>query len=259
MRDERAVDCKATRTWRVTGASLEGVTMGTTPTLSSTDVDTLAASLSGRLLQPSDAGYDDARRVHNGLIDRRPALIVRCRTAGDVAAAVRFARRGGHEISVRGGGHNVAGLAVADDAVMIDLAEMKDIRVDPESRTARAEGGVTWAELNAAASEHGLAVTGGAISTTGIAGFTLGGGLGWLMPKFGLAADNVVAIDLVTADGEVAEVTDASDPALFWALRGGGGNFGVATAFTYRLHPLATVTGGLIAHSIEAAPGLLRF
>ena len=140
-----------------------------------------AASITGRLLQAGDDGYDDARRVHNGLIDRRPALIVRCRTAADVAEAVRFARRWRLEISVRGGGHNVAGLAVADDAVMIDLAEMKDIQVDPQARTARAEGGVTWAELNAAAGRHGLAVTGGAISTTGIAGLTLGGGLGWLM------------------------------------------------------------------------------
>ncbi len=233
--------------------------MSTTPTLDRDAVDALAASVTGRVLQDGDAGYDDCRRVHNGLIDRRPALIVRCRTAADVAAAVRFARRSGLDISIRGGGHNVAGLAVADDAVMIDLAEMKGIQVDPDARTARAEGGVTWAELNAATGEHGLAVTGGAISTTGIAGYTLGGGLGWLMPKFGLAADNVVAIELVTADGEVAEVTDASDPDLFWALRGGGGNFGVATAFTYRLHPLATVTGGLIAHSIDAAPGLLRF
>jgi FAD/FMN-containing dehydrogenase len=233
--------------------------MGATRTLSSADVEPLAASLSGRLLLPGDEGYDDARRVHNGLIDRRPALIVRCRTAADVAAAVRFARGGGHEISVRGGGHNVGGLAVADDAVMIDLAEMKEVQVDADARTARAEGGVTWAELNAATGEHGLAVTGGAVSTTGIAGYTLGGGLGWLMPKFGLAADNVLAIELVTADGEVTEVTDASDPDLFWALRGGGGNFGVATTFTYRLHPLATVTGGLIAHPIEAAPGLLRF
>ena len=233
--------------------------MSTTPTLNRPDVDALAASVSGRLLQAHDEGYEEARRVHNGLIDRRPALIVRCRTAADVAAAVRFARRGGLEISIRGGGHNVAGLAVADDAVMIDLAEMKGIHVDPNARTARAEGGVTWAELNAATAEHGLAVTGGAISTTGIAGLTLGGGLGWLMPKFGLAADNVLAIELVTADGEVAEVTAASDPDLFWALRGGGGNFGVATTFTYRLHSLAMVTGGLIAHSIDAAPGLLRF
>jgi FAD/FMN-containing dehydrogenase len=233
--------------------------MSTTQTLNRPDVDALAASITGRLLQAGDAGYDDARRVHNGLVDRRPALIVRCRTAADAAAGLRFARRGGFEICVRGGGHNVAGLAVADDAVMIDLAEMKGIHVDPDARTVRAEGGVTWAELNAATGEHGLAVTGGAISTTGIAGFTLGGGLGWLMPKFGLAADNVVAIELVTADGEVAQVTAASDPDLFWALRGGGGNFGVATTFTYRLHPLAMVTGGLIAHSIDAAPGLLRF
>ena len=233
--------------------------MGTTPALDGSAVDTLAAQLSGRLLRPGDDDYDECRRVHNGLIDRRPALIVRCRTAADVAAAVRFARDGGHDISVRGGGHNVGGLAVADDAVMIDLAEMKAIRVDPDARTARAEGGVTWAELNAATGEHGLAVTGGAISTTGIAGLTLGGGLGWLMPKFGLAADNVIAIELVTAEGEVVEVTDGSDPDLLWALRGGGGNFGVATAFTYRVHPLGVVTGGLIAHPFEAAPALLRF
>jgi FAD/FMN-containing dehydrogenase len=233
--------------------------MGMTPTLNRADINILGASVTGRLLQAGDEGYDDARRVHNGLIDRRPALIVRCRTAADVATAVRFARRGGLEISIRGGGHNVAGLAVADDAVMIDLAEMKDIQVDPEARTARAEGGVTWAELNAAVGQHGLAVTGGAVSTTGIAGLTLGGGLGWLMPRFGLAADNLLAVELVTADSEIVEVTAASDPDLFWALRGGGGNFGVATTFTYRVHPLAMVTGGLIAHSIDAAPGLLRF
>jgi FAD/FMN-containing dehydrogenase len=233
--------------------------MGTTPTLDQSAVDTLSASLTGRLLQPGDAGYDDARRVHNGLIDRQPAMIVRCRTAADVAAAVRFARGGGHEITIRGGGHNVGGLAVADDAVMIDLAEMKEVQVDPDARTARAQGGATWAELNAAAGEHSLAVTGGAISTTGIAGLTLGGGLGWLMPKFGLAVDNVLAIELVTAGGEILEVTNESDPDLFWALRGGGGNFGVATTFTYQLHPLGMVTGGLIAHPIDAAAGLLRF
>lgn len=233
--------------------------MGVTPTLKRADIDALGASVTGRLLQAGDEGYDDARRVHNGLVDRYPALIVRCRAAADAAAAVRFARRGGLEVSVRGGGHNVAGLAVADQAVMIDLAEMKGIQVDSDARTVRAEGGVTWAELNAATAEHGLAVTGGAVSTTGIAGLTLGGGLGWLMAKFGLAADNVLAIELVTAHGEVVEVTAASDPDLFWALRGGGGNFGVATTFTYRLHPLGMVTGGLIAHSIDAAPGLLRF
>ena len=192
-------------------------------------LDDLAGRVSGRVLRPADDGYDAARRVHNGLVDRTPAVIVRCRSAADVAAGVRFARAAGLDISVRGGGHNVAGRAVADDAVMIDLAEMKGTQVDPEARTVRAEGGLTWAELNAATAEHGLAVTGGAISSTGIAGLTLGGGLGWLMAKHGLAADNLLAVELVNADGDVLDVTEASDPDLFWALRGGGGNFGIAT------------------------------
>ncbi|HET6171751.1 MAG TPA: FAD-binding oxidoreductase [Gaiellales bacterium] len=186
-------------------------------------------------------------------------MIVRCRTAGDAAAAVRFARDAGLDICVRGGGHNVAGRAVADGAVMVDLAEMKGIEIDPGAGTVRAEGGVTWAELNEATAEHGLAVTGGAISTTGIAGLTLGGGLGYLMAKYGLASDNLVAVTLVTAEGEVIEVTEASDQDLFWALRGGGGNFGIATAFGYRMQPVAMVTGGLIAHPIEAAGDMLRF
>jgi FAD/FMN-containing dehydrogenase len=222
-------------------------------------VDDLAGRLSGRVLLPGNDDYEAARRVHNGLVDRAPAVIARCRSAADVAAGVRFARAAGLDISVRGGGHNVAGRAVADDAVMIDLAEMKGIEVDPEARTVRAEGGLTWAELNAATQEHGLAVTGGVISTTGIAGLTLGGGLGWLMANHGLAADNLLAVELVNAAGDVLDVTETSDPDLFWALRGGGGNFGVATAFTYRLHPLELVTGGLIAHPIGAAPELLRF
>jgi FAD/FMN-containing dehydrogenase len=226
---------------------------------SSTALDGLAGSISGRVLRPGDDGYEEARRVHNGMIDRRPALIVRCRTAADVSAAVRFARESGHDVSIRGGGHNVAGRAVADDAVMIDLAEMKAVDVDPAARTARAGGGVTWGEFNVATGEHGLAVTGGAVSTTGIAGLTLGGGLGWLMAKYGLAADNLVGVELVTADGNIVDVTEQSDPDLFWALRGGGGNFGVATSLTYRLHPLRMVTGGLIAHPFAAAGDLLRF
>jgi FAD/FMN-containing dehydrogenase len=219
----------------------------------------LSDRLTGRVLRPEDPGYDDARLIHNGLIDRRPALIVRCLNAGDIASAVRFARDAGLDLTVRGGGHNVAGRAVVDDAVMIDLAEMKSVSVDPEARTARAEGGVTWAELNTACAEHGLAVTGGLISTTGIAGYTLGGGLGWLMAKHGLASDNVLAFELVTADGEVLDATADSQPDLFWALRGGGGNFGVVAAFTYQLHPRETVIGGLIAHPLEAAPEMLRF
>jgi FAD/FMN-containing dehydrogenase len=233
--------------------------MSTTTTFDTAQLETLANDVSGSVLLPGDDGYDDARRVHNGLIDRRPGLIVRCRSAADVAAAVRFAGAAGAEISVRGGGHNVGGLAVADGAVMIDLAEMKNASVDAEARIVAAQGGMTWGELNAATAEHGLAVTGGAVSTTGIAGFTLGGGLGWLMSKYGLAADNLVAVELVTADGEIIDVSADSHPDLLWALRGGGGNFGVATSFTYRLHPVATVTGGLIAHPLSAGPELLRF
>jgi FAD/FMN-containing dehydrogenase len=233
--------------------------MSSTTTFDTAQLEGLTSGVSGSVLLPGDAGYDDARRVHNGMIDRRPALIVRCRSASDVAAAIRFARAAGAEISVRGGGHNVGGLAVADGAVMIDLAEMKSATVDPEARIVAAQGGMTWGELNAATAEHGLAVTGGAISTTGIAGLTLGGGLGWLMAKYGLASDNVVAIELVTAEGEILDVRADSHPDLFWALRGGGGNFGVATTFTYELHPLTMITGGLIIHPVDVAPDLLRF
>ncbi len=222
-------------------------------------VQELGGRVSGAVLAPGDAGYDDARAVYNGLIDRSPAVIVRCRATGDIVAAVELARRAGLELSVRGGGHNVAGRAVADGGLMISLADMNGVTVDPERRTATAQGGATWADLNAAAGEHGLAVTGGLISTTGVGGYTLGGGLGWLMAKFGLAADNLEAVELVTADGEVLEVDRASHPDLFWALRGGGGNFGVAASLTFRLHPVETITGGLIAHPVDAAPQLLRF
>jgi FAD/FMN-containing dehydrogenase len=228
-------------------------------TAAPSELEGLRESFSGTVLEPGDAGYDEARRVHNGLIDRRPALIARCRTTADIADAVRFARAAGLEICVRGGGHNVAGRAVVDGALMIDLAQMKGIHVDPGARTARAQGGVIWRELNREAAAHGLATTGGAISTTGIAGYTLGGGLGWLMAKHGLGADNLIGVELVTADGEIRNVNDGSDPDLMWALRGGGGNFGVAASLEYRLHPLATVVGGLIAHPIDAGADLLRF
>jgi FAD/FMN-containing dehydrogenase len=210
----------------------------------------VARQVSGSVLRAGDTGYEAARTVHNGLIDRRPAFIVRCRTPKDVVAALAVARRAGLEVSIRGGGHNVAGRAVTDGGVMIDLAEMKGIVIDPEQATATAQGGVIWAEFNDVAGEHGLAVTGGTVSTTGIAGYTLGGGLGWLMGKYGLASDNLLA---------VLDVDSASHPDLFWALRGGGGNFGVATSFTYRLHPVQTIVGGLIAHPIDAAPDMLRF
>lgn len=221
--------------------------------------DDLAGRVSGSVLRADDAGYDAARAVYNGLIDRNPGLIVRCRTKEDVVAALALARRAGLEVSIRGGGHNVAGRAVTDGGVMIDLAEMKGIAIDPDRATATVEGGVIWRELNDAAGKHGLAVTGGLISPTGVAGYTLGGGLGWLMGKHGLAADNLLGVELVTATGEVLDVGADSHPDLFWALRGGGGNFGVATSFTFRLHSHATIVGGLIAHPLEAAPELLRF
>jgi FAD/FMN-containing dehydrogenase len=230
-----------------------------TTTASGEQLEELRAGFSGVILDPQADGYDDARQVHNGLIDRRPALIARCQNAADIADAIRFARANGLGVSVRGGGHNVAGRAVADDALMIDLSPMKGIRVDPAARTARAQGGVNWRELNRETAAHGLAVTGGAISTTGIAGLTLGGGLGWLMAKHGLAADNLLGVELVTADGAIVDVSADSDPDLFWALRGGGGNFGVAASFEYRLHPVDMVVGGLIAHPIDAAADMLRF
>ncbi|HEV8500539.1 MAG TPA: FAD-binding oxidoreductase, partial [Casimicrobiaceae bacterium] len=191
--------------------------------------------------------------------DRRPALIVRCRTACDVVAALALADRTGLEVSIRGGGHNVAGRAVADDGLMIDLAELRAVTVDPVRATVTAGGGTTWAELNAAAAEHGLAVTGGAVSSTGVAGLTLGGGLGWLMARYGLAADNLQEVELVTAAGAVLRVDAGSHPDLFWALRGGGGNFGVVTRFEFRLHPVGPeLLTGLIVFPIASAKSVLR-
>jgi len=222
-------------------------------------LESLAADFGGTLILPSDDGYEAARKIHNGLIDRRPALIARCSGTSDIAAAVRFARQTGLAVAVRGGGHNVAGRAVPENGLMIDLSGMKGIHVDAAAATVRAQGGVTWAELNREAAVHGLAVTGGAISSTGIAGYTLGGGLGWLMSTQGLAADNLVGVQLVTAEGEVLDVTDDSHPDLMWALRGGGGNFGVAASFEYRLRPQPMVVGGLIAHPVEAGADMLRF
>ena len=233
--------------------------MSTTAGIDAAELDQLRAAFSGALLEPGEGTYEESRRVHNGLVDRRPALIARCQNTADIVDALRFARQAGLEVCVRGGGHNVAGRAVVDGALMIDLAPMKGIHVDAGAERVRAQGGVLWRELNRETAAHGLAVTGGAISTTGIAGLTLGGGLGWLMAKYGLAADNVTAVELVTADGRILDVTEASDPDLFWALRGGGGNFGIAASFEYKLHPLQMVVGGLIAHPIEAAGEMLRF
>jgi FAD/FMN-containing dehydrogenase len=220
----------------------------------------LANTFTGQLLKPADLGYEDARKVHNGLIDKRPALIARCRGVADVADAVNLTRKLGLEVAVRGGGHNVAGRATIDGGLMIDLSPMKGIHVDVKSQTARAQGGVTWAELNRETQLHGLAVTGGIVSSTGIAGLTLGGGLGWLMGKHGLALDNLRSVELVTAEGKTLRASKDEEPDLFWAVRGGGGNFGVATSLEYQLHLVGPiVTGGLIAHPFDRSRDLLKF
>jgi FAD/FMN-containing dehydrogenase len=233
--------------------------MSETPSIDSA-VSELAASFSGELLRPGAPSYEEARRVHNGLIDKRPGLIARCRGAADVADAVNLGRRLGLEIAVRGGGHNVAGRGVLDGGLVIDLSAMKGIHVEAGPRRVRAQGGVAWRELNRETQAHGLATTGGVVGTTGIAGLTLGGGMGWLMGKYGLAIDNLLSVEVVTADGRILVASDRENKDLFWALRGGGGNFGVATSFEYRLHSVGPmVTGGLVAHPFEAAGDLLRF
>jgi FAD/FMN-containing dehydrogenase len=223
-------------------------------------VSTLSPTFTGQLLQPADAGYDQARRVHNGLIDKRPALVACCRGTADVADAVKLARSLNLPISVRGGGHNVAGRAAIDNGVMIDLAPMRGIHVDPKARTARAQGGVLWNEFNRETQLHALATTGGVVGSTGIAGLTLGGGLGWLMPKYGLALDNLRSAELVMADGAVKRASAEENADLFWAIRGGGSNFGIAASLEYELHPVGpTITGGLVAHPQAKGVEVLKF
>jgi FAD/FMN-containing dehydrogenase len=222
-------------------------------------IQLLGERLSGPLLAPGDPGYDQARRVDNGLIDKHPALIARCMHTADVVAAVNLGRSEGLEISVRGGGHNVAGKAVTDGGLMIDLSLMKGIHVDPRQSTVRAQAGVTVGELDRATSAFGRATPSGVVSTTGIAGLTLGGGIAWLMAKYGMAVDNLLSAEVVLASGEVVTASEDADPDLFWALRGGGGNFGVVTSFEYRTHPLASVLGGPVLHPLAAAPQLFSF
>lgn len=228
--------------------------------LTASAVAAFRARLHGEALTPTDPGYDAARRVWNAMIDKYPALIARCHTADDIAAAVRFGREQDLPISIRGGGHNVAGLAVSDGGLMIDCAPMKGIAVDPQNQTARAEPGVLWGEFDQATQEHGLATVGGVVSTTGIAGLTLGGGQGWLTGKHGLTLDNLLAVEVVTADGERVRASAEENPDLFWALRGAGANFGVVASFTYRLHPVGpTVLGGMVVHPLAHAREVLRF
>src|SRR5262245_43930394 len=198
----------------------------------------LGGSFRGEVLLPTSPDYDAARKIWNGAVDRRPACIARCAGVADVVAAVRFARDHELEVAVRGGGHNVAGTAVCDDGLVIDLSAMRAVWVDPASRTARVQGGALWGDVDHETQVHGLATTGGIVSHTGVAGLTLGGGLGWLMRKHGLTVDNLLAAHVVTAAGELLRVSADEHPDLFWALRGGGGNFGVVTAFDFRLHPI---------------------
>lgn len=220
----------------------------------------LRSLLRGELLTPQDAGYDAARTVWNAMIDRRPALIARCRGVADVITAVTVAREQELLVAVRGGGHNVAGNAVCDGGLMIDLSLMKGIRVDPAARTVRVEPGCLWREVDHETQAFGLATVGGTISATGVAGLTLGGGVGWLSPRYGMAIDNLLAADVVTADGELRHVSAEENPDLFWALRGGGGNLGIVTSFEFQLHQVGpTVLGGLILHPVEQAEAVLRF
>jgi FAD/FMN-containing dehydrogenase len=219
----------------------------------------LTRTFIGPVMLPGTPAYDEARKIHNGMIDRRPAVIARCRGSADIADAVRFARANGMEIAVRGGGHNVGGRAVVDGALMIDLSLMKGIYVNAGGKTAVVEGGVLWKELNRETQLHGLATTGGVIGTTGVAGLTLGGGLGWLMPKYGLALDNLIAANLVLADGSLIRASADDHVDLFWAVRGGGGNFGVAASFEFRLHNVGPlVVGGLVAFPFSEAGKVLR-
>ena len=221
-------------------------------------LDQLGQRLKGRLVGPEDADYDEARTVWNGMIDKRPAVIAECADASDVAVAVNFARENNLVVAVRGGGHNVAGHATCDDGIVIDLTPMKNVTVDIGRRTAVAEGGVTWGDYDKETQRHGLASPGGAISTTGIAGLTLGGGFGWLSRSYGLACDNLISAEIVTANGEVLTASAEENPDLFWAIRGGGGNFGVVTRFEYRLQEVGELYAGLILYPRDRAGEFMR-
>jgi FAD/FMN-containing dehydrogenase len=219
-------------------------------------IRTLEERLRGEVVRPGDAGYDQARRVWNAAVDRHPALVVRPREVGDVVQAVDFARTNNLPLAVRGGGHSAAGYGTVDGGLVVDFSAMKRLDVDPERRVALARPGLTWGELNARTQAYGLATPGADVAAVGIAGVTLGGGMSWLMRKHGMTIDNLLAVDVVTADGRLATASETEHPDLFWALRGGGGNFGIATGFRYRLHPVGPVLGGAIVY--PAIPEVLR-
>jgi hypothetical protein len=232
---------------------------GTLASVGATDIGTLRDCLRGHLILAGGADYEGARRVWNGNVDRHPALIARCVDTSDVHHAVNFARTRNLLLAVRGGGHSAPGYGTTNGGVVIDLSLMKAISVDQTKRTACAEGGVLWREFDQATQAYGLATTGGTISSTGIAGLTLGGGLGWLMGKHGVSVDNLISANVITADGDLRRASDAENPDLFWALRGGGGNFGVVTSLEYQLHPVDQVLGGMVLHPLDRAGEMLRF
>lgn len=221
-------------------------------------VEALMASVRGQVFRAEDPAYDDVRKIHNGMIDRKPAIIVRCAGAADVVQCVRVARENGMVVSIRGGGHSVAGFAVCDGGLMIDLSAAKGVRVDAAKQTARAQAGATWGDFDHETHAYRLATTGGVVRSTGIAGLTLAGGHGLLMRKYGLACDNLVSVDLVTADANLLTASAQENPELFWGLRGGGGNFGVVTSFEYQLHPVSTVLGGLLIYPLDHARSILK-
>jgi FAD/FMN-containing dehydrogenase len=223
------------------------------------NLDQLRAQVGGNVVAPGDETYDEARKVYNAMIDRRPAVVVRSSNVGDVIAAVNFARENGVDLAVRGGSHSVPGFGTCDDGVVIDLSRMRSVTVDPTKGTARGEGGATWGDFNDATHAHGLATTGGIISTTGIGGLTLGGGIGYLSRGFGLSCDNLISAEVVTADGRSVVASEDENADLFWALRGGGGNFGVVTSFEFRLHPVETIYGGPMLFEVDDAATVLRF
>jgi FAD/FMN-containing dehydrogenase len=237
---------------------IQATTLGGHIELADRVVREFAKNLSGPLLLPADEGYADARAVWNRMIDRRPAVIARCATVDDVVTAVCFGREHDLLISVKGGGHNVTGHAVCDGGLMIDLSAMKETRVDPGQRRVGVGPGATWKDVDSASQRHGLATTGGIVSSTGVAGLTLGGGHGWLMRKHGLACDNLTAVELVTADGVKLRASADEHPELFWGLRGGGGNFGIVTSFEFHLHPVDTVLAGLILHPLRRGRDVLE-
>ncbi len=230
----------------------------TTPALAR-DIEAFRGMIRGDLIAPDHPDYDAARKVYNAMIDKRPALVVRAADVADVIATVALAREHGLPLAVRGGGHNVAGLGSVDDGVVLDLSRMRGVRVDPERYTARVEGGATWGDVDHATHAFGLATPCGIISTTGVGGLTLGGGFGHLARQYGLAADNLLAADVVTADGRLLHASADEHPDLFWAIRGGGGNFGVVTSFEFRLHPASIVLGGPVIYPIEKSAEAMRF